>query len=838
MAYAQVLVFQPIRSKATPLFDYAIPAALAEAARPGVLVVVPFQERLLPGVIVALAEVPSVPAPRPLHSLLDPEPALSPALLALAEWMARETLAPLHECVQLMIPPGLRAHADQRLRPLVAAVPAGLSAEAAALLQLLVDRGPLLGRQVAAALRGQNWRSARHALRQRGLIATEHVLQLPDPRAQTVKQVQLAAPRGQWETALKRARLKAQYQTVLEYLDREAQPVDVTVVYAETGADAAQLQALARRNLIAFSRAELPRDPLADFIFTPDLPPPLTPDQQAAWEQLAAWLPATPAPRAPAPVLLLGVTGSGKTELYLRAIEHVLAQGRQALFLVPEISLTPQTVQRVAVRFPGRVGLWHSGMSEGARYDTWRRVRSGELAVLVGARSALFVPFPRLGVIVLDEEEDSSYKQGSRPFYHARETAETLARLTGALLILGSATPTLEAYTHAQEGRYRLLSLPRRVLGHRRRLADWQRFLRLPASRYRPLIEAPEAAAIALPPVQVVDMRAELKAGNRSVFSRPLQTAVDEALSRGEQGILFLNRRGTATYVFCRDCGWVALCPRCELPLTYHAGGEVLLCHHCGHRRKLPVRCPQCRSERVRAFGLGTEGLEQQTAARWSQARLLRWDRDTARSHAGHATLMTSFAEGGADLLVGTQMIARGLDLPRVTVVGIVSADVGLNLPDFRAAERTFQLLAQVAGRAGRGLAGGRVILQTYQPEHYVIQAAAVHDYAGFAARELAYRRELGYPPAIRLARLVFTHPDAHHAQAQAEQLAARLRALLAAQDLPVGDLIGPAPAFFARVRGHYRWQLLLRSVDPAALLRTVELPAGWVVDIDPVEVL
>jgi len=352
------------------------------------------------------------------------------------------------------------------------------------------------------------------------------------------------------------------------------------------------------------------------------------------------------------------------------------------------------------------------------------------------------------------------------------------------------------------------------------------------------MADAPQASTIALPPVQVVDMRAELKAGNRSVFSVALQEAVDRALSNEEQIILFLNRRGTATYIFCRDCGWVAECPRCDIPLTYHAGMTQLLCHHCGHKENMPRICPECDSPRVRAFGLGTEGLEVRVAERWPDARLVRWDKDTARSHSAHTALMGRFTRGEADILVGTQMVARGLDIPKVTVVGIVSADTALNLPDFRAAERAFQLLAQVAGRSGRGMLGGRVVLQTYHPNHYAVRRAAAHDYVGFAQRELAFRQQAGYPPAIRLARMVFSHTNRDKAQQAAERLAITLREALQNADLPLSNLIGPAPAFFARVRGRYRWQILLRGIAPADFLRNVDIPAGWLVDIDPVDVL
>ena len=837
-SYARVLVLLPFRSRQAALFDYHVPPELLAHIQPGVLVVVPFRHRELAGVIIERVTAPAVPETKPIRRVLDPQPLLTPALLDLARWMARETLTPLQTCVRTMIPAGLRPRDDQLLTPQQEALPDGLPETAEVLYRLLLERGPLRTEQVAqaAALRGHDWRRALVYLRKQELVAVTPILKLPKLRPQTADMVSLAKSSAHWEAGLEKLRLLEIYEGVLRFLAEEEEPVDVSVVYAETGAERTHLKMLEKRGLVTFAQREVVRDPVAELIYTPLQAPELLPDQQVVWEQVARLL--EPGPRPPAPVLLLGVTGSGKTELYLRATERVLAQGRQALILVPEISLTPQTVRRFALRFPGKVGVWHSGLRHGERFDTWRRVRSGELSVLVGARSALFAPFPDLGLIVLDEEEDSSYKQGRRPFYHARETAEALAKRTNALLILGSATPTLEAYAHAQAGRYRLLEMPRRILGHARRLDDWRRKLRLPALRYAPAEEGSAAWSIALPPVQIVDMRAELQAGNRSIFSRALQTAVDAALARGEQTILFLNRRGTATYVFCRDCGWVAMCPQCDIPLTFHAGTRALVCHRCNARTSSAARCPACGSAHVRHFGLGTSGLEARVAERWPRARLLRWDRDIASSHAAHAQLMGRFVRGEADIVVGTQMIARGLDLPGVTVVGVISADTALNLPDFRAAERTFQLLTQVAGRAGRGLLGGHAVVQTYHPDHYAIRCAATHDYQGFAAQELAARQRLGYPPLMRMARLVYQHPSDRRAQAQAEALARTLRRALAEAELPPSDLIGPAPAFMARVRGRYRWQLLLRHLDPAAFLRPLTIPAGWRVDIDPVDVL
>jgi primosomal protein N' (replication factor Y) len=435
---------------------------------------------------------------------------------------------------------------------------------------------------------------------------------------------------------------------------------------------------------------------------------------------------------------------------------------------------------------------------------------------------------------VLDEAHDESYKeQNLVPRYDARAAALAYARLLGALCVFGSATPDIVHTYQALHGELRLLRLPQRILGHRERLARQSSRLRV-QRRYQPA--EGEAESIDLPPVQVVDMRQELRAGNRSLFSRALQQALHETLTAGEQAILFLNRRGSATYVFCRDCGRALRCPRCDTPLTYHSAREELLCHHCGYRRLPPTSCPSCGSDRIRHFGAGTQRIEADLATLAPGARTLRWDRDTTRARGSHDLILGHFAAHRADVLIGTQMIAKGLDLPLVTLVGVISADTGLYLPDFRAAERTFQVLTQVAGRAGRGLLGGRVILQTFSPDHYAIRAAAGHDYEAFYQAEIGHRRDLGYPPFQRLARLLYRHTSDEKARHEAERMAARLSANLTSSGEP-GELIGPAPCFFRRVRGDYRWQVILRSPNPAPLLPE-DLPRGWSIDLDPVSLL
>jgi primosomal protein N' (replication factor Y) len=928
--FANVVVFSPAKaSERQPAFTYHVPGKLDKRVGIGSLVVVPFGKRRLYGVVVAFSDSSPVADTRPIESLVDPDPVLSPEHIALARWMRDEYLASLYECLELMLPPGMVGHTDLKVAlsgegpedtPLTSYANTDAQLQ---LLTMLERRGPLRGTQLDAALRGVDWRAASEQLAQRDVVSRESFLAPPRAQPKRVDTVQLV-PDVDEEAALEGLR-SDYYPPILKLLHAEKRPVPVPRVYEETGCDSYHLGKLEERGLIVFSSEEVWRDPLDDDVFVPTKPPPLTSDQQEVWESIkgaiqwfgeasaspfessASQLGSDQADRSvresakvrespgpgPQVFLLHGVTGSGKTEIYLRAVADVLKQGRKAIILVPEISLTAQTVARFAGRFwergdggrsrdgqqPGsRVAVLHSALTDGERYDTWRRARAGLVDVVVGPRSALFAPLSPLGLIVLDEEHDDSYKQEApRPRYHARDTALRLARSSRATVILGSATPSLTSYHRAQQGEFDLQEMPRRIMGHARRLQELQARYQVPDIRYqawddeetdhpedeepsgdqvpgagRPPGPAahtrtsakrrhqrhPQARYLPLPPVQIVDLRAELRAGNRSIFSRTLQQAMDKALGRGEQVILFLNRRGSATFVLCRDCGHVVRCPHCDVPLTYHSPRARLICHHCNYREPQPQRCPQCGGRRIRYFGLGTERVEKAVRSRWPDARLLRWDRDTARTHEAHTNILQRFAGGAADVLVGTQMITKGLDLPLVTVVGVISADTALNLPDFRSSERTFQLLAQVAGRAGRGLLGGRVVIQTYHPDHYAIVAASKHDYLAFAEQELAFRREQGYPPYIRLAKLICEDTASGRARARAKEMSATLRDALARDALPATYLLGPAPPFFARLRGRYRWQILLRHPDPPSFLGDIRIPDGWRVEVDPVSVL
>lgn len=671
----------------------------------------------------------------------------------------------------------------------------------------------------------------------------------------------LAITRDEALTHAYRLRRAGKYLNVLRFLSVNHGPIPLADVYAATDASLNHLRKLEARGLIRLGQQEVWRDPLADRDFIPGEAPVLTTDQAHVWELVKAAMavhdtkfqhfdkplskqeqfpPKYPVSEALA-ILLHGVTGSGKTEIYLRAVELALQRGQQAIVLVPEIALTPQTVRRFATRFPDQVAVLHSRLTDGERYDTWRRARQNQFSIVVGPRSALFTPFENTGVIVLDEEHDNSYKQTPpipSPYYHAREVAVEFGRLTGATVIMGSATPNVVTYHKARAGQFNLLELPKRIMGHRRRIEGQVERTRRTSLYHRQTGDPDDALTIPLPPVQVVDLRQELRAGNRSIFSRALQNELNDTLARGEQAILFLNRRGTATFVMCRDCGLVLNCPRCDMPLTYHRPGAMLECHYCGRKEPPHDNCPNCGSHRIKYFGLGTEEVQQRVQTQWPEARTVRWDRDTTAGRDTHEALLASFINQEADILVGTQMIAKGLDLPLVTLVGVISADVSLGLPDYTIGERTFQILTQVAGRAGRGLLGGRVIVQTYQPEHYAIQAAAEHDYTSFYLDEIRFRTQHNLPPFRRLARLIIADPVRDRAEDEARQLAGSLKTLVRELEMVSTELLGPVPPFFHRLDGRYRWQIIIRSPDPVRLLKNLQIPPRWIVDIDPVSTL
>ncbi|MBE0682525.1 MAG: primosomal protein N' [Anaerolineales bacterium] len=790
------------------IFDYAVPPELAPHIQAGCLVVAPFGNQTVQGIVLELTDSSSIQNPKSIIDLLDPAPVLTPPQIALAIRLAETTLNPLASVVNLMIPTGLSQQADINYELRNPNYENKTSKVETRLINLLRERGALRGRQIDSHFAKIDWRKTANLLVKKGILSTKNILPPPRVRPKYIRVAQLSvkpeAAEAEMESLGSTKQTLARRQAALRFLIHQPDAINLSWIYAETGCNISDLQELEERGLIRLFENEIFRDPLGKIEKQEtSVELILSPEQTAALQTILSAF-----NLQPSTFLLYGVTGSGKTEIYLRAAEEVIRNGKQVLVLVPEIALTPQLVRRFLARFPGQVGLVHSKLSEGERYDTWRRARDGKLNVIIGARSALFSPLPNIGFIVVDECHDNSYYQAEPPFYNAVSSAQEYARLCGAVFVMGSATPTVEQRFHAETKQTKILGLPNRVTDSM------------------------------LPPVQVVDMREELKNGNRGIFSRGLAESLAETISRGEQAIIFLNRRGTATYIFCRDCGHALKCPNCETPLTLHLENkEKLLCHRCGYIRQKPKNCPQCGSDQIREYGLGSEKVEADIKAMFPQARTLRWDWDTTRQKDAHEIILTHFTNHQADVLVGTQMLAKGLDLPLVTLVGIVLADVGLNLPDPFASEKVFQTLTQVAGRAGRSARGGKVILQTFMPEHYAIQFAAEHDVNGFYERELEYRRQLGYPPYARLARLEYRHADNVKAEEEARRTADRLKNKIEAEKRRQTELIGPVPSFFSKMDGVHRWQIVVRGPDPVSLLRDIKL-TDWRIEIDPISLL
>ena len=810
--YAEVAVLNGSPQRGS--FTYSAPEGMS--LRRGMSVVVPWRTQWAAGIVLEVTSESEIAEPRAIERVLDPEPLLSQRQLDLAAWIADRYLAPIASSVALFLPPGtpsrprskpttFRAMAPARPREPTRLVleltsrqlgsvadnwPMGKSSRPAKLLLRLVD-GPLAVAEAARVLGGarplEGWiASTSMAAREGDLIRL--VIKPEEARS---------AAASLRRTAAERRRL-----ALLRLL--EAGEVDESEARTSSGATAADIDALERTGYlsrISGLRTFDPAEPIAS--------PRLTDAQEFAAEVIASAIDADGGET----VLIHGVTGSGKTEVYLAAVERALDAGRGVIVLVPEIALTPQTIARFEARFPGQVAVRHSRLSAREAREQWRQVYAGEKRILIGARSALFGPMRRPGLVILDEEHEWTYKQvDPQPRYHARVVAEEMARRWGVVAVLGSATPDLVSMAGARAGNSRLLTLPDRIQ----------------AGSDAPVV-------IAQPVVDVVDMREELAAGVRSVFSRELDAAISEALLGDEQVLLFLNRRGMSALV-CRACGAAVECERCSIAMTLHRPGPYLQCHECGQRQPAARECPSCFDQRIGAMSFGTAQLESEVRRRWGEVPITRWDRDTSRSTGSHEALLREFAEGRSQVLIGTQMIAKGLDLPRVTVAGVVNADLSLRESDYTASERTFQLLSQVSGRAGRGELGGRVIIQTYSPDHFAVSAAAAHDYEAFYQSETRLRAKLDYPPFGRLARLIVSRSTLDEADREAERVVNELRRLRAATPGAVAQVIGPAPATPGRRRGQWRRQVLLKGDEPAALVSQIEPGRGWSIDIDPVD--
>jgi primosomal protein N' (replication factor Y) len=833
---AQVIVDVPSRQTDRP-FDYEIPAALLGWVEVGSRVGVPFGGRVVQGFVVGLSEFTDVSYAKlkPISELLDHTPPLSPDLIELAQWISDKYCCALTTSLQVMIPAALKGKADTVVT---------LSEDSEEMPELLL---PFEGEWMAYIRR--NGGSVRlSALQQRYSldaisikkairdgVLTEQV-SIRDRMA--VRKVLTVFPPE--DSAAAQAALvtfparAAKQREVLRYMLERGEAVPMQIVVEQVPTSSATVRALADKGYLTLRDMEHKRDPYAGREFKRTVALPLTEGQQDVYSEIVATLDSGDS----RVFLLHGVTGSGKTEVYLQTIEHCLKLNRQAIVLVPEISLTPQMVERFKGRFGDEVAVLHSRLSNGERYDEWRKIRERRARVAVGARSAVFAPFEKIGLIIIDEEHESSYKQEETPKYHARDVAIRRARQHGAAVVLGSATPSLESFAAAT---------------------------RVGTSIERPVLETRTSAALLpmpnrvgmrpMPQVHLVDMRDELKEGNRSMFSRQLHEALLHRLERGEQSVLLLNRRGYSTFVMCRSCGYTALCPHCDISLTYHQKSRVLRCHYCGHSEQAPTQCPTCESEHIRFFGTGTQRVEEELSKLFPGIRVIRMDVDTTTEKGSHEKWLTMFGERKADVLLGTQMVAKGLDFPFVTLVGVIAADTSLHLPDFRAAEKTFQLLTQVAGRAGRHELPGEVVVQTYNPEHYAITTAQHHDYEAFVQEELRHRRFMAYPPFCRLILVTLSDEQLALLITTGEKFAALVRQLVAAAGVRSSDdgdgsryidILGPVASPIPRIKDRYRFQCMLKyrgNVDAVVILKqaiqTLAGPKGQPpvqisVDVDP----
>ncbi|MGC8667097.1 MAG: primosomal protein N' [Chthonomonadales bacterium] len=797
-----------------PTYTYAIPHHLRDLGV-GECVLVPFggQERI--GYVMQVRRMhrsdPLAAILKPLMGRIHGAVTLDAQQVALVHWLAEAYVCDLLSAVRCVVPAGMAFS----LEKVVTLASSQMEPEVAdrSILQahVLTTLKRMGGRASAEALRKAcavgSFPSAYSALVRKGLIREEYRLVQPRITQRTILGYSLGPVASPLTT-----RLSAEAKRVLDVLAvlaREGKaPIPAGDLAEKARVSPSLLRSMAARGAILAERVPVRRIPYAG-VRSGETPVSLTPWQDRAIAELASLASGAESTHNNREALLFGVTASGKTEVYLHAIEHVLATGRNAVVLLPEIALTTQLVGIFARRFGDLVAVLHSGLSEGERYDEWRRLQQGAAKIAVGARSAVFAPLSNIGLFILDEEHEPSYKQETTPRYHARDVARQRARSLDALVVLGSATPSLETFYEADRGRIACIRMEERI-------------------DRRPL-----------PEVQIVDMREEWKR-SRCLLSEPLVQGLRRELGRGKQAILFLNRRGYSQFMLCRDCGHVIRCPNCAVSLTLHAAETALKCHHCNYQRTVPHLCPQCGGTRIRGFGLGTERVEEETARVIPEARIARMDRDTTARKGAHAAILNAFRRGEVNVLIGTQMVAKGLDFPDVTLVGVVSADTSINMPDFRAAERTFQLVTQVAGRSGRGDEPGRVLVQTFDPEHYSLQMAASHDYEGFYRREIAFRDELRYPPFARLANLVCFDESASHAQAKAVLLAEALKKEVGT----AAEVIGPAPAPLSKLKGNYRIHVVVRTHPEAPLPQYIlhalsRLPSTQrqriSVDMDPV---
>lgn len=768
---AKVIVDVPTMQTDQP-FTYLVPENLNEQLAVGMRVEVPFGNgnRHVQGFVLAIEPMAATVLDeanvqlKELVAVLDLKPVLNTEMLALADYMKEKTFAFKITCLQTMLPSVMRADyqkyiylTDELSEELQDQLFYGLEEISWDQAQ---ERGLL---PQLMALRKQQKVDIRYEVTTRNKVKMVRFIQAAKEFEQ-LEEIRLGLRKG--------AKKKEQLLYYLQRLGTEK--ITAVKEMKELGFSTALLNEAAKNGWLTFIEKEAYRDPFANQTFEKTTALSLNAEQQVAVETILQSV----QEQQSQTYLLEGITGSGKTEVYLQVIAEVLNQGKTAIMLVPEISLTPQMVQRFKSRFGEHVAVMHSGLSQGEKYDEWRKIERGEAEVVVGARSAIFAPIENIGVIIIDEEHEASYKQEEPPRYHARDLAIWRSEYHHCPVVLGSATPSLESRARAQKNVYQRLRLTQR---------------------------ANQAAT--LPTIDVVDMRQEVENGNVSSFSMSLQEKLQERLEKNEQSVLLLNRRGYSSFVMCRDCGYVLPCPNCDISLTLHMDSKTMKCHYCGHEERIPYRCPNCGQDKIRYYGTGTQKVEEELQTLLPDSRILRMDVDTTRRKGAHEKILRTFGEGQADILLGTQMIAKGLDFPNVTLVGVLNADTALNLPDFRSSERTFQLLTQVSGRAGRAEKPGEVIIQSFNPEHYAIQLAKAQDYEDFYTKEMYIRHRGDYPPYYFTVQITASHPEENEAAKQMFQIATKLKQGLSPQAI----LLGPTPNAIMRVNNRYFYQVIIK---------------------------
>ncbi|MCA1053460.1 primosomal protein N' [Rossellomorea aquimaris] len=764
-------------------YDYLVPDEWLGSISPGMRVAVPFGPRKIQGFVMELKEKGEVSKLKPIHEPMDLVPVLNEELLSLGNWLTEKTLSFKISAFQAMLPAAMKAKYEKYFQ-----------------LETTAEHVDLPESLIPFFKKGSEvpWKVIEQAgllpviqpLVNKGIIDVIYKVKAKGNK-KTVRHLKLNVSGTRLQEVIEGLPPQANKQKeVLQYMNSLGDPgkaflTNELIEGAET--TSSTIKALVKKGILIEKSVEVYRDPFENRVFEKTTPLTLTDQQREAILPILETIEDT----LHRTFLLYGVTGSGKTEIYLQSIQRVLEKGKEAIVLVPEISLTPQMVHRFKGRFGNDVAVLHSGLSVGEKYDEWRKIQRKEVKVVVGARSAIFAPFENLGIIIIDEEHETSYKQEENPRYHARDVAVKRAETHRCPVILGSATPSLESFARASKGVYHLLTL-------NKRMNDGD-----------------------LPAVSIVDMREELRSGNRSMFSQELFDKLQTRIEKGEQTVLFLNRRGHSSFIMCRDCGFVVQCPNCDISLTYHRFSNGMKCHYCGYEEHVPNTCPECESEHIRYFGTGTQKVEEELNKLLPGARIIRMDVDTTSRKGSHEKLLNAFGEGKADILLGTQMIAKGLDFPNITLVGVLSADTMLHLPDFRAAEKTFQLLTQVSGRAGRHKLPGEVVIQTYTPEHYSIELASEHDYDRFYSQEMMMRKMGNYPPFYYITLITLSHEDLMQVVSIAERLSGFIRSRLSQSTIILGPSASPIP----RIKNRYRYQCLIkykREPNLASTLKTV----------------